>query len=183
MNIHEVRRMAEAHPKAKNFPDLDKVGGMLGWGAHGTVYKYGERKAIKFGSKWATDKRYKKLKKFIKKTKRYKAVVNVYDCGRVGEEMYWIIMEYLPKPLSSKERCGHIYTLKGYMMRSWYKGGKNWSHDKAYDLKRLPKRWQTLARSMRRIKERHIDMHTGNILKNKKGEPKMIDIESFVWNR
>ena len=183
MRIEIVKNIIAVNKKRlpNNFPNLEKVGVRIGGGAHGSVYRYGRGRVIKFGIKWASDENFKKLKAFVKKTKRHKAIVNVYNCGRFNKRFYWLVMEHLSKELTSIEENIYLPRFEGYMSRYWYNKPR-WAYNPRYDFNQFPKKWKTLLRSMITIKERHIDLHPGNIMRNTKGEPKMIDIESFVWS-
>lgn len=182
MNIEAVKIIVakQKSPLPENFPDLKKVGNQVGRGIHGTVYRYGKNRVIKFGVDWAGNKKFEELNTFVKKTKRHKAVVNVYNCGRLDTEFYWLVMEYLPKELTQKEVLEYWPKLAGHMARHWYQK-PFWAKSSRYNLSQFPKKWKTMLRSMATIEEQHHDMHRYNIRRNSKGEPKMIDIESFVW--
>ncbi len=181
INIEQVERVVAKHnlPLPDNFPDLNRVGDEIGKGIHGTVYRYGKGRVIKFGCHWAEDEKFKALDAFVKKTKRHKAVVDIYSCGRLGDKFYWLVMEYLPKEITRKERDEYWPRVEGHMSRYWYKD-PFWTKSSRYDLNQFPKKWKTMLRSMATIKEKHLDLHSGNVRRNGKGEPKMIDIESFI---
>lgn len=172
MKLNKIKRIVENKKVPSNFPNLSKVGEYVGSGLHGHVYKYGANQVIKFGDGWADNKGFRELSSFVKSTKRFSAIVKIYSVGRFKRDFYWIIMEYLPKSLSRRER-NYLTLIEDYVDRIPLDQKK---------FKRLPNKWKTLARSMRRINKWYSDLHYDNVKKTKSGLPKVIDIETFVWD-
>lgn len=152
--------------------DFSKIGKYIGQGAHGHVYHYGNDKIIKLSSN-NCEFDLNELQKAIKSTSRFKAFANAYDFGVVKDEIYWIIMEFLPKKIEKKHY--ELVDMIDYII----------AFEDCSDVKCLPKKWQTMTRSLMNYHKRNSffygDIHENNIMFDKHNNPKFTDLESLLW--
>jgi len=147
--------------------DTRKIGKYLGGGLHGTVFKYGKDKIVKIS--FANDDFYI-MKKLVSIVKRFKCVPKIYGFGG-NEEIYWVAMEYLPKEITRPCDIRRLYRIDNMV----------YCHK---SLRGLHEPWKTLGRSLLRLYNRYgyryDDFAVSNAGFDRHGNPKMIDLESFI---
>jgi len=148
----------------KSGPNPKKIGRYIDSGADGHVFKYDKNKVIKFSFAF-DENQFNTIKRVIKSTKRYLSVVDVYEFGKINDNVYYVIMEYLPHSISYADSSNAYYIYSNKL--------ENFSP------KILP-----LAKSLRKLKKNHKlvydDIHEFNLRRTKNGRVKVIDLESFA---
>lgn len=149
------------------------VGKLLGVGADGEVYEYGKDRVIKFSNTYAQRKMWDKMRKIFYKIKKHRPlnVARVYEYGRIDKNTYYVVMERLSeikgKGMGVLRTCmyGERYprVVKPGPYRSAYLFGVR--------VERLEKRLNLV----------HGDLHLGNVLSNKSGVWKFVDLEGFTY--
>jgi hypothetical protein len=170
MYKRDAARLARTYKM--NEVDFTKVGKVIGEGAHGRVYQYGRGKVIKFS--WSDfDNDVKDMTELISVVKRFKAIPKIYNFGAHwgADPFYWVIMERLPKAITKSKDLRMMY----FLTEMVYGRGS---------LRGLIEPWKSLGRSLLRLDRaygyQHDDMHEGNVMFDRDGNPKLIDLESFL---
>lgn len=149
--------------------DTSKIGKYIGEGAHGAVFKYGKDKVIKLSFADYTDD-IDDMKKLVSVVRRFKAVPHIHGIGGNGE-VYWVTMEYLPRRITDRFDLRMLYRVEEMV----------YCHK---SLRGLSEPWKSLGRSLLRLYNKygycHGDVQDGNARFDKHGNPKMIDLESFI---
>lgn len=164
--------------KAKKIKLLAKfeknIGPMLGCGADGEVYKYGKDRVIKFSHTYSERRMWVNMRKIFYKIKKYRPlnVARVYEYGQIDGNLYYVVME----------RLSSIRGQGANLLRRWvYEGGslpQEKSKGERHSAYLFGVRVEGLERRLNLV---HGDLHEGNVLCNKGGVWKFVDLEGFTY--
>jgi RIO-like serine/threonine protein kinase len=159
-------------------PDLPRIGESLGCGSDGYVYQYGPNRVLKVSTFAFHNPRVaiERVKFFLQRP--HKHVVNVYACGLIGE-VYWYEMEQL-RPLSEEE-VNIFYEVFENHDEYMADLGATWQLRiyKKHRKSRLHRRMLRFLRQAQKLPLIHHDLHNDNIMKDRRGKYKLIDVESI----
>lgn len=174
--------------------DPKKIGKCIGRGSYGQVYKYGLNQALKLGyheaGRLQAIKTYKRVQ--IKKPMTMVAVFGfgegidfdltyLKDWRGTSSCNYWLIMQLL-KPLNYIENvlistiCESGYTLPEVLDR--FRGTRYGKKTLRMLAKRVITWWGKVC-----AEGYMYDIHSGNVMKTKTGQFKLIDLDSFRFKR
>lgn len=158
--------------KIKQFPKFKNIGKCIGSGGSGSVYEF-EDKVIKIAKPYLSfDEDLETLEFF--KNNRFKAVSKIYDYGIINtsnKKYIYCICEKMQMISYKLER-----QLPSYGIHLSDSLLKKYSESKLLKLK-------SFANDVKKIPYRYTDFFFCNLMQNKHGTLKLIDIVSFQKNK
>lgn len=152
----------------KRIPMFKDIGEMLGEGGSGIVFKLGN-KAIKIANPYISIKEDLKVLEYFKKN-RFKAVAKIYDYGTVkikNKTYIWSTSEILDDVSYTIE---NQLPFVGIELNN--RALNKYSNSKF-------KKLQVFAKAVKKIPYEYSDFFCCNVMENKHGTLKLIDIVSF----
>lgn len=131
------------------------------------VADIGDNKVVKIGYKTNNIRSFFNCLKYIKNNTN-PITVKIFDYGLIGKDKYYYVMERL-KPISNK----HIEKFDQIGYRKFVT-----NQDISFDRKRFPKE-SSFLKNFYQYKYYQSDPNYGNIMVNKYGSYKLIDLETF----
>lgn len=171
-----LRSLGKKYPRKIDFK---KVGRKIGWGGEGFIYGYGRDRVLKINLSSYSGEDWKEFHREVDETlrmvrqKRNRNIARVYDWGSLPDErVFYIEMERL-RPLGKNE----AETFKRYQ---GYYQEKRWDEWEEIGVRsESGKKMKEFIKGVRRFPGWHSDLLHFNVMKDKAGIWKAVDLESF----
>ncbi len=175
---HALNLLSRIVAKNSSFKiDMTKFGALLGFGDDGYVYDYDGR-AFKFACEnlYTATVAIQRIQRIYCNPNKYIVKIHSYNFYK---ENYWYEMDKL-YPLSEKEySIFYEIFINQDEVHSGFTSEWILHLDKKYRKSRQHRKMLKFLKRIRNLPITHLDLHGGNIMKDKAGNYKLIDVESI----